>query len=58
MNTKPVDITKKSNIKCEHCRACDKSPKGYWCALHEKEVNYWNRCKFFKYDLKYIKKGE
>ncbi len=55
MNTKPVDITKKSNIKCDHCIACDKSPKGYWCALHEKEVNYWNRCKFFRFDLKYIK---
>lgn len=54
MNNKPVDKTKKSNIKCEHCNACDKDrQKGFWCCIHQKKVNYWNRCKDFSWDIKY-----
>ena len=55
-NTRPVDKTKKSNIKCEHCawwKLCEsnqwdnakcsnsKSPK------YDTETHYWNRCKAF-----------
>lgn len=52
MNTRPLDKSKKSNIKCEHCLFYDK-PTQYgekpWCCLHETEKNYWNRCKDFKW---------
>lgn len=56
MNNRPIDRSKKSNIKCEHCLYCDKPrnhPMEYWknyhCCLHVKEVNYWNRCKDFEW---------
>ena len=51
MNTKKVDKTKKSNIKCEHCEAYDKDSG--WCCIQEKEKNYWNRCKYFIWHHKY-----
>lgn len=47
MNKRPIDKTKKSNIKCEHCR--------YWnaddgiCYLTKEKKNYWNRCKKFEW---------
>ena len=53
MNKKPIDKTKKSNIKCEHCSFMDKPSEPWgecWCALHQKEVHYWNRCKGFMWD--------
>lgn len=51
-NNKPIDRTKKSNIKCEHCK--------YWVRFksvcsNDKSVNngklkvYWNRCKAFEW---------
>lgn len=51
MNVRPVDITKKSNIKCEHCK--------YWkldsiCDLSDTTKRYWNRCKSFEWKEKYI----
>lgn len=54
MTKRYIDTTKKSNIKCEHCRYRDKSTSSYekdWCSLHEKEVNYWNRCKQFEWEI-------
>ena len=51
MNTRKVDKSKKSNIKCEHCEAYDKDSG--WCCIQEKEKNYWNRCKDFIDLLKY-----
>lgn len=51
--SKQIDITKKSNIKCEHCLFCDKDKEmGYWCTLQEKKKNYWNRCKDFKFEIR------
>ena len=50
-----IDKTKKSNIKCEHCLFRDKPTEQsskYWCALHQTEKNYWNRCKDFKWEIK------
>lgn len=60
MNKRPIDRTKKSNIKCEHCKfwdsvnmvdngyqaqcLCKNSPK------YENTVNYWNRCKQFEWE--------
>ena len=40
-----VDKSKKSNIKCEHCRFYD---KGY-CSLSKQDKHYWNRCKDFSW---------
>lgn len=54
MNNRPLDKTKKSNIKCEHCLYCDKDKeRGYWCPIKEAPKNYWNRCNFFQWDTKY-----
>ena len=47
MNNKPVDRTKKSNIKCEHCKHWDK--KWCVCALTNEDKNYWNRCRSFEW---------
>ena len=51
MNTKPIDKSKKSNIKCEHCE--------YWCGeefldttvciISQTRKNYWHRCKDFEW---------
>jgi len=53
-----VDTTKKSNIKCEHCTfyateqcKCTDSP-------HFGKVHYWNRCKWFEWHPKYLKKDD
>ena len=35
--SKPVDKSKKSNIKCEHCLFADEDKKlGYYCSIHDK----------------------
>ena len=54
---RPIDTTKKSNIKCEHCRyACDYRYEcrgevfDTWCRLKDKPKHYWNRCKDFNWD--------
>ena len=52
MNKKPVDKTKKSNIKCEHCKHFMRSRTPYGpslCALDGRERNYWNRCMKFEW---------
>lgn len=57
MNKRPIDRSKKSNIKCDHCK--------YWTGyetiysnaycLNENSprnqdvANYWNRCKCFEW---------
>ena len=50
-----IDKTKKSNIKCEHCKHYCKSahypteiPTPY-CTLLKQRKNYWNRCKRFEW---------
>lgn len=67
---KPVDTSKKSNIKCEHCEYWN----GKWdaqsfvnysgdtcrCAesvKYGKTTNYWNRCKSFQWANKYVLSG-
>jgi len=47
MNNKPVNRTKKSNIKCEHYKHWDR--KLHMCALTNEDKNYWNRCKRFEW---------
>ena len=52
MNKRPIDKTKKSNIKCEHCK--------YWygemsnsrtkiCEITKDPKYYYNRCKQFEW---------
>lgn len=59
MSKRPIDKSKSSNIKCEHCRfwnyndddgsyvdtkcSCLNSPK------HGVSTKYWNRCKGFEW---------
>lgn len=51
MNKRPVDKTKKSNIKCEHCKYYQKSNFDSYCTLNGISKNYWNRCKSFEWTL-------
>ena len=56
---KPVDKTKKSNIKCEHCKHFIKTPKYfmpevYMCGITGEDKNYYNRCKHFEWADKYM----
>lgn len=53
-NNRPVDKTKKSNIKCEHCKHWDEPMSD--CKLTNKFKWYYNRCKQFEWGEKY--KGE
>ena len=46
-----VDITKKSNIKCEHCKNYNGRLVGK-CRLTEEKKNYYNRCKDFDWKMK------
>lgn len=62
MNTKPIDKSKKSNIKCDHCAnfIIDKGTCGWIpgygicqshkCLLTNKGMNYWQKCKDFQWD--------
>ena len=57
-----VDKTKKSNIKCEHCRFFVTDPKSCYGCNRDKctnpnspkygvgTVHYWNRCKCFEWN--------
>ena len=48
---KPIDKSKKSNIKCEHCKHCDRSNKDYdFCTISQTKKHYWNRCKKFEWE--------
>ena len=67
MNKKPVDKTKKSNIKCEHCKYFNRNKSAIMLVLNHIESHsvcdiknepkyYWNRCENFEWADKY--KGE
>ena len=50
MNKRPIDKTKKSNIKCEHCKFFDRDlTTPSLCSLKDEKKHYWNRCKEFKW---------
>ena len=62
MNTRPLDKSKKSNIKCEHCKFYTGIDDGtswichysFHCAntkspKFDQPVNYYNRCKEFEW---------
>ena len=57
-----LDLSKKSNIRCEHCKyynMYDKSKSKHsntlgLCYLHNNEYKYWHSCKKFIWKDKYI----
>lgn len=57
-NNRPINKSKKSNTKCEHCAWWDKSSddhifeNGAWkypCNNNKGYKAYWNRCKAFEW---------
>jgi hypothetical protein len=49
-----IDKSKKSNIKCEHCKYFDNVGKVLTYCAHPKpsvtkNINYYNRCKLFEW---------
>lgn len=51
MNKRPIDRTKKSNIRCVNCRYADvNEQRDYWCSLYDVPKHYWNRCKEFEWE--------
>lgn len=46
-----VDRTKKTNIKCEHCKHWQFNVIGNYgyCQIKTEKKNYWNRCKQFEW---------
>lgn len=55
MNKRPIDKTKKSNIKCEHCKHWHKDMNNSGqckCEITNEYKNYWNRCKQFEWKEK------
>ena len=63
MEMRTVDKSKKSNVKCEHCKhfKARLDSKVFqrisYCDITKDEKNYWNRCKQFEWDEKYILVG-
>lgn len=61
MNKRPIDKSKKSNIKCEHCKFFEphyeiNDLKNHNMCINpispkfgEGTCNYWNRCKRFEW---------
>ena len=61
MNKRPVDKSKKSNIKCEHCKFFIQDETANTIYNHNEctsvnspkygkgKVHYWNRCKQFEW---------
>lgn len=49
MNNRPIDRTKKSNIKCEHCKywSIDRTCKCKTSPKYDFYTCYYNRCKAF-----------
>lgn len=54
MNKRPVDKTKKSNKKCEHCNYWERH--GSICRLTRIKKNYWNICKEFAWSCRFTYK--
>ena len=48
---RPIDKSKKANIKCEHCGnwySSEKNPIPF-CLLSGETKDYWKRCKHFEW---------
>lgn len=53
MHRKPLDKTKKANIKCEHCEYWDRGKLSFnyneICKLTLQPKSYYQRCQKFKW---------
>lgn len=71
MNTRPLDKTKKTNIKCEHCKyfveTNQRTPYAHLPIMacdnrdskwYGERRMYWNRCKFFEWHERYDRPTE
>ena len=64
MSKCPVDVNKKKNIKCEHCRFMGDDHDYTTCTnpdspkYIQKFVNYWNRCKCFAWREDILRGGD
>ena len=51
---RPIDRSKKTNIKCEHCGNwsgySENSSERPYCKLTKETKYYWNRCKGFSWN--------
>lgn len=47
MNKRPIDRTKKSNIKCEHCKHWNRDTQK--CQVQDIYKAYWCRCSGFEW---------
>lgn len=54
MNNRPIDKSKKKNVKCEHCEYFN--PNQCYCYKICASKHYYNRCKQFEWakNKKYI----
>lgn len=52
---RPIDKTKQSNVKCEHCQNYTDHGE---CEETGEAKNYWNRCKRFNWKVGKVYKGE
>lgn len=50
---KSVNTNNPKNKYCSHCEHCDFAFTRN-CRLKDKETNYWNRCKDFKWRHEYL----
>lgn len=64
---RPIDKSKPSNRRCINCEAWEKAtalPVRYWddptkhCIEADKDINYWNRCKLFRWNTNKVYKGD
>lgn len=58
MNKRPIDKTKKSNIKCGHCEYYSERDWSGWCREKVYTTNCWNRCKKFDWASRLDYRGE
>jgi len=50
-----VDTTKKSNVKCEHCKSFKYNDNNMGkCSKCKTDKYYWNRCQKFQWKDKYL----
>lgn len=56
--SRPIDITKKSNIRCCNCKWAEKDKElGYYCRIHQMPKRYWNRCAYFDWKVSKLMRG-
>lgn len=56
--SRPIDITKKSNIKCEHCKWAEKdNERRYYCTIHQKAQELLESVLLFDWKVSSLMRG-